>query len=78
MIALAASFFPFPSARRDHDFSLSGVPILWETMVFGGPLDQEQRRYHTRQEALAGHEQMVEEVKKSMAGRKEDECPDRL
>jgi hypothetical protein len=32
-----------------------GPAILWESMVFGGPLDGEQRRYATRAEADAGH-----------------------
>ena len=41
----------------DHGYS--GPPILYETMVFGGPLDEEQERYTTRQAAIEGHEQMV-------------------
>lgn len=32
-----------------------GPPILYESMVFGGPLDGEQWRYATRAEADAGH-----------------------
>jgi len=31
-------------------------PLLFETMIFGGPHDQDQWRYSTREEALAGHE----------------------
>ncbi len=38
----------------DHAFG-GGTPILFETMIFGGPLDQEQDRYATREEALIGH-----------------------
>ena len=38
-------------------------PVLFETMVFGGPLDQEQDRYYTWDEAEAGHRNMVERVK---------------
>jgi hypothetical protein len=38
-------------------------PLVWETMVFGGKLDQQQRRYRSREEALAGHDQLVEECK---------------
>lgn len=45
----------------DHQFG-EGPPILWETMVFGGALDQEQVRYATRAEALAGHQDMVMRV----------------
>ena len=39
----------------DHNFSSAGPPLLWETMIFGGPHDQYQDRYHTREEALDGH-----------------------
>ena len=49
----------------DHDF-LSILneeqwrrPILWETMVFGGPYDQEQRRYRSQEDALNGHAELV-------------------
>ena len=34
-------------------------PILFETMVFGGPHDGLQQRYCTWQEAEAGHESML-------------------
>jgi len=49
----------------DHDFlpmedPLNYKPILWETMVFGGPLDMAQTRYRSQEEALAGHRAMVE------------------
>lgn len=40
----------------DHRFGTRGAPLLFETMVFGGPHDGEQDRYSTRAEALAGHE----------------------
>lgn len=40
----------------NHNFLGEGRPILFETMVFGGEHDQEQERYCTEQEALAGHE----------------------
>jgi hypothetical protein len=39
----------------DHSFLRRGEPILYETMVFGGPHDEHQRRYSTRAEAAAGH-----------------------
>lgn len=38
------------------DHGWRGEPILWETMVFGGEHDEEQWRYGSRAEALAGHE----------------------
>lgn len=50
----------------DYQFG-DGPPILFETMVFGGPLDGEQERYSTRAEALEGHGRMVERVREAMA-----------
>jgi hypothetical protein len=59
----------------DHSFNffamddpLNYKPVLWETMIFGGPLDQSQRRYTSKEEALEGHRQMVEEC---MAGQED-------
>lgn len=46
----------------DHRFG-PGAPLTFETMVFGGSLDQEQERYSTWDEAEAGHAAMVERVK---------------
>src|ERR1035437_5024539 len=46
----------------DHSF-MGGQPVLFETMVFGGSLDGEQERYHTWDEAEAGHKVMIERVK---------------
>lgn len=45
----------------DHSHSMSGTPILFETMVFGGPesVDQQQIRYETWEQAEAGHASMV-------------------
>jgi hypothetical protein len=40
----------------DHNFSGIGPPVLWETLVFGGPLDEEMHRYTSREAALAGHQ----------------------
>ena len=49
----------------DHSFDGAG-PVLFETLVFGGPLDGEQERYATRDEAVTGHVSMVERVKGSV------------
>ena len=35
-------------------------PILFETMIFGGDNDRACRRYSTLEEAMKGHEEMVE------------------
>jgi hypothetical protein len=45
----------------------ASVPIIFETMVFGGPLDQEQWRYATKEAALAGHDQAVAAVQDALA-----------
>lgn len=39
----------------DHNFSSSGPPLLFETLIEGGPLNGEQERYATWSEATAGH-----------------------
>ncbi len=46
----------------DHWFTGKDEPILFETMVFGGELDQEMQRYSTWEEAESGHAKMVERV----------------
>jgi hypothetical protein len=43
----------------DHNF-YGGDPLLYESMIFGGPHDQHQERYHTLEEAKRGHQTMVE------------------
>jgi hypothetical protein len=41
----------------DHGWSETAAPILYETLVFGGSEDM--RRYETREQALAGHDEIV-------------------
>lgn len=43
----------------DHNFNQSS-PLLFESLWFGGVLDGEIRRYHTWDEALAGHENWID------------------
>jgi hypothetical protein len=45
----------------DHGWD-SDVPIVFETMIFGGERDQECERYATWEEAKAGHARIVAEV----------------
>lgn len=45
----------------DHSFS-NGPPVLFESMVFEGPLDGETRRYSTWRDAEIGHEELVRAV----------------
>lgn len=47
----------------DHNF-FAGPPILFETMVFGGPCDGDMERYTTWDEAETGHAAMVERALK--------------
>jgi hypothetical protein len=46
----------------DHSHGF-GPPLIFETMVFGGPLDQEQDRYTTTQQAIDGHAAMCARVR---------------
>ncbi len=52
----------------DHSFG-SGPPLLFETMVFGGALDQEQDRCSTWEAAEKMHELMCERVKRGAAAK---------
>lgn len=49
----------------NHRFGgeMAGPPILWETMIFGGPLDGTQERYTSHAAALAGHERWRSRVR---------------
>lgn len=40
------------------------LPVLFETMIFGGKHDQLQTRYHTLEEARLGHEALVNKLKR--------------
>ena len=42
----------------DHAFT-HGAPVLWETMIFGGPHDGYQDRYTSLKAARAGHAKAV-------------------
>lgn len=42
----------------DHNFSDEGGPLLFETMTFGSG-EEIQERYHTWDEALAGHKKIL-------------------
>jgi hypothetical protein len=52
----------------DHSFTPDGPPKLWETMVFGGPHDQEwmDRCAGSREQAEAMHAEMVKRVDSSL------------
>lgn len=50
----------------DHRFVGDGPPIVFETLVFGGPFAQEMDRYSTWADAEAGHARMVEKCQPIM------------
>jgi hypothetical protein len=48
----------------DHSLNFGGTeelhePVLFESMIFGGVNNEYQRRYHTYNEALEGHNNLV-------------------
>lgn len=50
----------------NHAFLGQGAPLIFETMIFGGPHDQYQERYCTWEEAEEGHERALKLAKKSI------------
>lgn len=51
--------------QLDHAYD-GGKPLVFETMVFGGPHDGDQERYSTWDEAEAGHARYVEKCQPIM------------
>jgi hypothetical protein len=51
----------------DHGFSMNDehVPLLFETMIFGGEHDEYQERYATWDEAVAGHQFAVDMIRRT-------------
>jgi hypothetical protein len=49
----------------NHNFVKGGKPILWETMVFGGKLEGYMDRYMSYEDAVKGHEEVVQKVKEA-------------
>lgn len=47
----------------DHSFR-GRVPLLFETIVFGGRMDQYQRRYTTEEAARTGHDKVLASVRR--------------
>ena len=45
---------------REELDPVSYKPTLWETLVRGGPYDGHQKRYTSREDALAGHGKIVQ------------------
>jgi hypothetical protein len=57
----------------DHSFGRAGPPTLFETMIFGGPCNEECWRYATRLEALEGHAAAMQQVEQAMKERQHEE-----
>ncbi len=51
----------------DHGFG-NRTPVLWESMIFGGPDEGYQERYTTKADALAGHERLIKMLMRASAG----------
>jgi hypothetical protein len=47
----------------DHSFRPGGPPLVFETMVFGGTMDDWQERYCTWNQAVEGHRAIVEKIR---------------
>lgn len=48
----------------DHRWIGKGPPIVFETMIFGGPLNHEQWRYSSWDDADAGHKAAVRKARR--------------
>ena len=53
------SFFLQPRYRDEFN-PITYKPVLWETMIFGGPHHLYQERYTSREDALEGHRKAVQ------------------
>jgi hypothetical protein len=56
----------------DHRHFGDGPPILFETMIFGGPLDQSQWRYSSWDDAEAGHNAAVRKARAAIGQKVDD------
>jgi len=68
-VRISTVFLGLDHSFREIDVAMGlepGPPILWESMVFGGPLDGEQVRYATRAEADAGHTLLCQAVVRAL------------
>jgi hypothetical protein len=46
----------------DHGFGRTDKPVLWETMIFGGLLNDSQWRYTSEADAIKGHRKAIKMV----------------
>ena len=59
----------------DHNFSGKGKPVLWETMIFGGPYNDWTKRYTSERDARAGHKEAVKLARGKVSAKKKPEVP---
>jgi hypothetical protein len=57
----------------NHSWMDGAEPLLFETMVFGGTMDQSQRRYSTWEQAEAGHQEVLNQLLREMPNLKRAE-----
>lgn len=60
----------------DHGFGQPGLPVLFETMVFGGLLDGYSQRWTTWEEAQVMHNKIVKTVRREHGLPEEEPVPD--
>jgi hypothetical protein len=53
----------------DHRYHGEGPPILFETLIFGGPLDGQCSRYVSWDDAEVGHRMLVAKVRAAIGQR---------
>jgi hypothetical protein len=54
----------------DHRIYGKGPPVLFETMIFGGPLDHDQWRYSSYDDAVTGHAAAANKARAAIGQRK--------
>jgi hypothetical protein len=57
----------------DHRHYGEGPPLLFETMIFGGPLDQHHWRYASWDDADTGHKVAVRKARKAIGQKVSDD-----
>jgi DNA-binding CsgD family transcriptional regulator len=58
---------PFARMYPENFDPITYRPVLWETMIFGGSHDLHERRYTSKEDALAGHRDIVQMLKQEHA-----------
>jgi len=61
----------------DHRFFGEGPPIVFESMIFGGPLNYHQQRYSSWDDAETGHKVMVRRAREAIRLPASTSAPDR-